>query len=138
MPEIELPEYLYKTTLPSIHDNSDQPYYRELFAQVATECGQYSAIAFNFTYELDYRRNLPANVPENLYPTHYTYNFDNGGYGWYGVNYFQSYEIVRTNGQPNEADYGGTAAGGPAGGYRGMITITGGCLIRLKMFIKSR
>lgn len=112
LPEIEMPEYSYKTTLPSIHDNSDQPFYRELFVQVANECGQYSAIAFNFTYEMDYRRNLPANAPENLYPTHYTYNFDNGGYGWYGVNYFQSYEIVRTNGQPNEADYGGTATGG--------------------------
>jgi hypothetical protein len=112
--EITLPGYLLKKTLPSVHDNSEQPFYRELFVQVANECGQYSAIAFNFTYEINFRRNLPANIPENLYPTHYTYNFDNGGYGWYGVNYFQSYEIVRTNGQPSEADYGGTAAGGPS------------------------
>jgi len=33
LPEIEMPDYSYKTTLPSIHDNSDQPYYRELFGK---------------------------------------------------------------------------------------------------------
>lgn len=114
LPEIAMPEYLLKKTLPSDHDNSDQPYFREWFGQIVSECGQYTGIAFSFTYEINYRRNLPAAIPENLYPTFYSYNFDNGGYGYQGVNYFQSFEIVRTNGQPNEADYGGTTTGGPS------------------------
>ena len=113
LPVLQTPEELLKTTLPDHLDNSSQPYFRELFEQVSNECGQYAAIAFNFTYEIDYRRNIPANIPENQYPTHYTFNFMNGGHGWHGVSYFHSYEIAKTNGHPNVADYGGMATGGP-------------------------
>lgn len=111
---LQLPERYITQVLPDNHDNSTQPYFRELFNQVSNECGQYSGIANNFNYEIDYRRNIPANIPENQYPTHFTYNFMNGGYGWRGVSYFHSFEIVRTNGHPNQADYGGAAAGGPS------------------------
>ncbi|MBN2172937.1 MAG: T9SS type A sorting domain-containing protein [Bacteroidales bacterium] len=114
LPELELPDFLKKNTLPAQLDNSDEPYFRDLFEQVSNECGQYAAIAFNFTYEINYRRGIPANTPENQYPTHFTYNFQNGGYGWHGVSYFHSFEIVRTNGEPNVADYGGVAEGGPS------------------------
>ena len=114
IPVLKLPFNFTKPTLPDNLDNSDQPYFRDLFEQVASECGQFTSIAFNFTYEIDYRRNIPANTPENQYPTHFTYNFMNGGYGWHGVSYFHSYEIVKTNGHPNVADYGGVAAGGPS------------------------
>ncbi len=113
IPVLQLPISNSKTTLPDNLDNSNQPYFRDLFEQVASECGQYTSIAFNFTYEIDYQRNIPANVSENQYPTHFTYNFMNGGYGWHGVSYFHSFEIVKTNGHPNVADYGGVAAGGP-------------------------
>lgn len=114
LPVLQLPEQFKNLTLPDNLDNSTQPYFRDLFEQVSLECGQYSSIAFNFTYEIDCRRNIPANVPENLYPTHFTFNFMNGGYGWTGVSYFHSFEIVKTNGHPNQADYGGVAAGGPS------------------------
>jgi hypothetical protein len=33
----------------------------------------------NFTYEIDLLRNLPADVEENHYPTHYCWNFGHGG-----------------------------------------------------------
>ena len=114
LPEFESHSAILKTDLPAQWDNSNQPYFRDLFEQEASECGQYAAIAFNFTYELAYRRNVSAKLPENQFPTHFTYNFMNGGNGWHGVNYFHSYEIVRTNGQPNVVDYGGIATGGPS------------------------
>ncbi|MCF8368860.1 MAG: hypothetical protein K9G76_07430 [Bacteroidales bacterium] len=103
---------LEKLELPYQVDNSEQPYFRPLFEQQTIECGQYSGIAFNFSYEMNYTRNTSASLPENQYPTHYTYNFMNGGFGWQGVSYFHSWEIAKTNGHPNLADYGGNNPGG--------------------------
>ncbi len=108
LPVLTMNSDLIKISLPFSHDNSGQPYFRDLFEQVSNECGQYSGIAFNFTYELDYQRGVSAKVLENQYPTHFTFNFNNGGYGWHGVSYFHSFEIVRTNGHPNMIDYGGS------------------------------
>ncbi|MFU8842232.1 MAG: T9SS type A sorting domain-containing protein [Bacteroidales bacterium] len=101
-----------KSDLPSALDNSVQPYFRPLFDQVSLECGQYAGIAFNLTYEINYARNTSALLPENQFPTHYTFNFMNGGYGWTGVSYIHSFEIVKVNGHPNVADYGGMNQGG--------------------------
>ena len=112
LPILIMNDNLKKISLPFSHDNSGQPYFRDLFEQVSNECGQYSGIAFNFTYELNYQRGISAKVPENQYPTHFTYNFNNGGYGWHGVSYFHSFEIVRTNGHPNMVEYGGSDASG--------------------------
>lgn len=110
----------HKTTknlpeLPSQLDNSIQPWFRPIFTQGQwPSCGQASGVGYNFTYEINRTRNLPANVPENQYPTHFVWNFSNGGYGWSGSSYFHSFEILRTNGTPNIADYGGLDFGGGA------------------------
>ena len=108
LPVLSTPVYLSKTPLPSTLDNSGRPYFRDLFEQSSNECGQYAGIAYSFTYELDYRRGVSAKLPGNQYPTYFTYNFQNGGYGWHGVSYLHSFEIVRTNGHPNIPDYGGS------------------------------
>lgn len=100
--------------LPYFLDNSTQPYFRPLFEQVASECGQYASIGFNFTYEINYTRNTAANVPENQFPTHYTYNFMNGGFGWHGVSYFHSFEIAKINGHPSITDFGSNNECGPS------------------------
>ena len=114
---VNLPELVqltpFKFDLPYMVDNSKLPYFRPLFVQTSIECNQYSGIAFNFTYEMNYARNTPANVPENQYPTHYTFNFMNGGFGWEGVSYFYSWEVAKVNGHPNVLDYGGMSQGGP-------------------------
>lgn len=105
---------LKSTTLPVVVDNSTQPYFRPLFEQVASECGQYASIGFTFTYEYNYLHNSPANIPENQFPTHYTYNFMNGGFGWHGVSYFHSFEIARANGHPTVVDFGSNNTCGPS------------------------
>lgn len=114
-----LPRLEYQSTsekiseLPWWLNNAEQPYFRSIFNQgSAASCGQASGVSYNFTYEINRARNLPSNVPENQYPTHFHWNFSSGGDGWFGSSYFHSFEILRTNGSPNIADYGGMDYGG--------------------------
>ncbi|MCD4731382.1 MAG: hypothetical protein K8R74_12325, partial [Bacteroidales bacterium] len=80
--ELKVPE-LYKgidsSTLPADHDNSVWPYLRPGFNQHGYSCGQASSVGYNFTYEINRARNLPADVEENQYPPLYTWNFFNKG-----------------------------------------------------------
>ena len=98
-------------TLPISVDNTTQPYFRPLFNQSGLECGQAASIGLNFTYEMAVARNLPANVAQNQYATHFAYDFINGGSDA-GVSYFESWEIVKRCGNPTVADYGGLSTGG--------------------------
>ncbi|MBW6490717.1 MAG: T9SS type A sorting domain-containing protein [Lentimicrobium sp.] len=113
-----LPEFVpenntLRRLLPFSVDNSVLPWFRPLVAQVGLECGQASSIGVMFTYEMANARQLPANVPENQYTTHFTYSFINGGSNA-GVNYYESFEIIKKAGNPTIADYGGMAPGGPS------------------------
>jgi PKD repeat protein len=114
LPGIDAGSILKNTLdLPSSLNNSALPYFRPIFSQGPyASCGQASGVSYNFCYEINRARNLPADVPENQYPTHYHWNFTNGGYGWFGSSYFHSFEILRTNGSPTVADYGGMDYGG--------------------------
>jgi len=107
LPEKKLPAQLRAMPLPPVVDNSDLPYLRPVFEQVAPSCGQAAMIGYNFTYEMACLRDQPALFPQTQYPTHFAYNFQNGGNGWYGVSYFHSIEILRLNGTMNSFDYGG-------------------------------
>lgn len=113
IPQLKLPISYKNKDLPAIVDNSELIYFRPVFEQVQNECEQASGVAMNFTYEIDFLRNLSADIEENQYPTHYCWNFGNGGNGWYGVSYLHSFEILKMNGTPNVIDYGGMSAGGP-------------------------
>ncbi len=98
--------------LPSVVDNSTEIYWRPVFAQEQYECGQASGVGLGFTYAINRLRNLPGNIEDNQYTTHFVWNFGNGGNGWYGVSYFHSFEIIRTLGTPNVTTYGGMTTGG--------------------------
>lgn len=111
-----IPEYIFVTRdqpaiLPASVDNTLQPYFRPLFNQSGLECGQAASIGLNFTYEIDFARNVAANTTQNQYATHFTYNFINGGSDA-GVSYFETWEIVKRCGTPTAADYGGLSTGG--------------------------
>ncbi|MEI6124787.1 MAG: FlgD immunoglobulin-like domain containing protein [Bacteroidota bacterium] len=96
-----------KIALPYKVDNSIQPYMIVTTWQAGYECGQSASIADDFTYEINRLRNLPSNVPQNRYVTHFAWNFLNGGYNYTGASYYDSWEIIRTCGTPNVSDYGG-------------------------------
>ncbi|PLX14335.1 MAG: hypothetical protein C0598_01530, partial [Marinilabiliales bacterium] len=57
-------------------------------------------------------RGLNGSASENQYPTHFAWNFMNGGNGWRGVSYFHTYEILQKCGTPSVETYGGMSAGG--------------------------
>ena len=99
--------------LPSVVDNSTEIYWRPVFAQVGLECGQASGVGLGFTYAINRLRNLSGSLEENQYPTHFVWNFGNGGNGWYGVSYFHSFEIIKTLGTPNVTTYGGMISPSP-------------------------
>jgi hypothetical protein len=106
LPEKIMPAYLRSTTLPAIVDNSDLPYLRPVFLQAGPSCGQAAMIGYNFTYEMACLRDQPALWPQTQYPTHFVYNFQNGGNGYWGVSYFHSIEVLRLCGTMNSSDYG--------------------------------
>lgn len=93
--------------LPTIVDHSGSTYLQPIFYQVALECGQAAGIAYTFTYEINRLRNLPSDVIGNQYPTHFAWNFKNGGSGS-GVNCLETWDVLRMAGSPNKTDWGGT------------------------------
>ncbi len=106
IPELSIDRAVLRTFLPPVVDNSTLPYLRPVFNQVGASCGQATAIAYNFTYEINHLRGLPADTTINQYPAHFTWNFMNNN-RWYGVSYFHSFEILRLCGTPDVDDYGG-------------------------------
>lgn len=108
LPELKLPEQYLMYSLPSSIDNSLLPYFRPIFNQSSASCGQAAGVAYNFTYEMSRQRNVWAGLPENQFPSHFVYNFMNYN-GYYGVNYFHSFEILKALGTPTIAEYGGIA-----------------------------
>ncbi len=93
--------------LPASIDNSTLPYFRPVFIQLGGSCSQASGVAYLFTYEINYLRGLSSDVPENQYPSHFTYNFLNKGSGNYGSTYWDGWKIIEEMGCPTVAEYGG-------------------------------
>ncbi len=116
LPELKLPPEYKDVVLPTVVDNSLKKYMREPFNQAGYCCGQAAGIGYNFTYEIDFKRDLAANTNETTYPTHFTWNFENEeSADGRGVSYLHSFEILKKCGNPNVEDYGGTLSfGGPA------------------------
>lgn len=112
VPILKLPEQYKSKSLPGIVDNSTQPYMRQVFQQHMYCCGQAAGVAYNFTYEMDRMRDIPANTDDNLYPTHFTWNWMNSGYGYYGVSFLHSFQVLKHCGNMNVTDYGGSLSFG--------------------------
>lgn len=93
--------------LPGYVNNSKNKYFRSILSQEGAECGQLASVSYAFAYEINRLRDLNSNLPENQYPSHFTYNFMNGGNGWSGVSFHHSYEILKKVGCMNVVDFGG-------------------------------
>jgi len=99
-------------TLPSIVDNSQQPFMRPAFQQAGYACGQAAGVGYNFTYAINRKRGVSGDIEENQYPTHFVWNWMNAGNNYGGVSYIHSFEILRHVGTPNVETYGGMSSGG--------------------------
>lgn len=109
IPVLLLPESYKnrKSELPYTIDNSLEPYFRGVFNQQGGSCAQASGIGYTYTYEQNSQRGTVANITDNQYPTHYTYNFLNAGSGGNGSWHFDGWDIIEAGGCPNVTDYGG-------------------------------
>ncbi len=97
--------------LPTVVNNSLHPFFRGAYNQAGLSCGQAAFIGYNYTYEVNRVRNLPGNVAANQYPTHFAWNWANGGNGWYGASYFHTADLLKHIGTPDVPTYGGMSAG---------------------------
>lgn len=111
IPKLSLPGSAKTRNLPEVVDNSARPWFRPIFDQVSLECGQASGVAYTFTYEINRLRDLPSNIIDNQYPTHYVYNWPGGGSG-YASSFFDSWNIIKYTGTPNVVEYGGSLSYG--------------------------
>ena len=107
VPKLVLPEKYKGKEIPYKLDNSVLPYFRPIFNQMGGSCAQASGVGYNFTYEMNSINGTAANVSDNQYPTHYTYNFLNSGSGDNGSTYFGGWDIINAGGIPDVTTYGG-------------------------------
>jgi hypothetical protein len=112
LPVKTIPANYATRSLPPVIDNSQLIFMRPVFQQDHYSCGQASLIGYNFTYEMARERGVSGNNPDHQYPTHFAWNFMNGGNGYYGVSYLHSAQILKFSGTPNVSTYGGMATGG--------------------------
>lgn len=107
IPKLTLSDKYKGKEIPYKLDNSVLPYFRPIFNQMGGSCAQASGVGYNFTYEMNYINGTSANITDNQYPTHYTYNFLNSGSGDIGSTYFGGWDIINAGGIPNVTTYGG-------------------------------
>jgi hypothetical protein len=121
--------------LPSRVDNSLHKYFRPIFNQVGGSCAQAAGVGYLFTYEMSRLRDLPADVPENQYPTHFTYDFLNEGSGDVGSWWGDGWDIIKSVGIMNVRDYGGSfATGGNARWISGINEWSSGILNKIASY----
>lgn len=80
-------------------NNADLRFFPPVFNQDGGSCGSASRIGYMFTYEINAYRGTDASLPENIYPTHFTWLLTNSHSGKEGM--------ARANGVPNSVVYGG-------------------------------
>ena len=61
---VQLPAYVY---------NGESKYFPPIFNQDGGSCGSAQSIAYMFTHEMSCYRDLDASLPENQYPSHFTW-----------------------------------------------------------------
>jgi hypothetical protein len=107
IPKLKLPAEYKNKIIPYKLDNTSLGYFRPIFNQMGGSCAQASGVGYNFTYEMNHINGTSANITDNQYPTHYTYNFLNDGSGDIGSTYFGGWDIINAGGIPNVSTYGG-------------------------------
>ena len=99
--------------LPSAVDNSTLPFMTPIYHQSALECGQSASIVYTFSYEINCRRGTANNSNARRYPSHFAWNFCNGGSSR-GVSFMDTWQVIRTAGTPTISQWGGSASYGGA------------------------
>ena len=88
-----------RVKLPAYVNNGESKYFPPIFNQDGGSCGSAQNVAYMFTHEINSYRDLDASLPENQYPSHFT---------WL-LTYHNSdkEDMLKATGVPNVPTYGG-------------------------------
>ena len=88
--QVQLPPYVY---------NGQDKYFPPIFNQDGGSCGSAAGVGYQFTHEINSYRDADASLPENQYPSHFT---------WLLAYQTSTTEgMAKGNGIPNVPTYGG-------------------------------
>ena len=88
--QVQLPPYVY---------NGQDKYFPPIFNQDGGSCGSAAGVGYQFTHEMNSYRDADASLPENQYPSHFT---------WLMAYQTSTTEgMAKANGIPNVPTYGG-------------------------------
>ncbi|MDD4603518.1 MAG: T9SS type A sorting domain-containing protein [Bacteroidales bacterium] len=133
LPLLQLPARYSDRTLPQVIDNSKNDYWPGILDQGGFySCEQYAGVAYTFGYEINRLRNIPGWFWENRYPAHYTWTFMNQGGQQVGVNFLQSFDLIKDQGHVTNNDFGSDTTGGCLGWTSGYDKYYHGMHNRLK------
>ena len=109
VPNYPIPNLYYTNSAPELPlqvVNSKLPYFPSKYYNQYNlpSCGQAASIYYCLTYETNRILNQLADSMHIMSPL-YTFGFLNGGNGWYGASAFDSWNIVKSQGNPNIVDY---------------------------------
>lgn len=107
LPRLTLPAGYSSMPLPWKKDNTRLMFFSGIYSQEVWNCNQASSIWTMFTYEINWLRNLNSSLPENQYSPMAVYNLlrPNMDNSYPGVSYFDSWNLVKTNGIPGNLDF---------------------------------
>ena len=88
--KVELPPFVY---------NGESKYFPPIFNQDGGSCGSAQSIGYMFTHEMNCYRDLDASLPENQYPSHFTWLL--------AYQTSTTTGMAQANGIPNVPTYGG-------------------------------
>ena len=92
--------------LPYYIDNSRSIHFPPVIDQYGYSCNQASSIGYLLTYQINCDRGMNARMPENRLSPYFAWNFLNSGQNDKGVSYFDSWELVKAIGCPDEKSFG--------------------------------
>jgi len=92
--------------LPSRVDNSERPQFPPIYRQRWGACGQFTAIASMFTYEMNVLNGTHADTDGRRFPAHFSWNMMNNAKNQ-GSEAYHGWEVAKHIGIPTAKSYGG-------------------------------
>lgn len=92
--------------LPARVDNSTRPEFPPIYKQNGGACGQFTAIASIFTYEMNVMSGTHANTDANRFPADFSWNMVNGADKKNGSEAYHGWETAKHIGIPTVKTYG--------------------------------
>ena len=92
--------------LPSRVDNSTRPQFPPIYKQKGGACGQFTAIASIFTYEMNVLNGTEASTTATQFPADFSWNMCNGADSAQGSEAHHGWEVAKQIGIPTVKSYG--------------------------------